>query len=281
MRLVTGFLCEKLGARKAFCFILLLAVPGIIGIAFTQDAPGLIVCRLIIGIGLATFVPCQVWNSQMFTKSVVGIANATAGGWGNLGGGVTQLVMPFVMLGLLNATGNDISRSWRLCFILPLAMHLLSAIYILGGKDLPDGNYKELETSGAKQKVSGLAVAKVGFSNVNAWIMLITYGFCFGVELTMNNKAVMYFYSYHGMSPQIAGLLVSCFGLMNIVARSWGGVLSDVANNKFGMRGRIWAMWIIQSFEGVMCILMGSVTVNIQAPGDAPGPITPVYVHTE
>lgn len=281
MRFLTGPLCDMFGARKSFILLLLLAVPGICGIMATTEPVGFILCRFLIGLGLATFVTCQVWCSQMFTKSVVGIANATAGGWGNLGGGVTQLVMPFVMLGMLNATGNDISRSWRLCFILPLAMHLLSAIYILGGKDLPDGNYKELETSGAKQKVSGFAVAKVGFSNVNAWIMLITYGFCFGVELTMNNKAVMYFYSYHGMSPQIAGLLGSCFGLMNIVARSWGGKLSDVANNHCGMRGRIWAMWIVQSIEGFMCILMGLVTINIEAPGDAPGTITPVYVHTE
>merc|ERR1719502_1929460 len=40
-------------------------------------------------------------------------------------------------------------------------------------------------------------------------------------------------------------------------------------------------MWIVQSIEGFMCILMGLVTINIQAPGDAPGTITPVYVHTE
>jgi len=209
MRFLTGPLCDTFGARKSFVLLLLLAVPGICGIMATTEPVGFILCRFLIGLGLATFVTCQVWCSQMFTKSVVGIANATAGGWGNLGGGVTQLVMPFVMLGMLNATGNDISRSWRLCFIPPLVMHLLSAIYIMGGKALPDGNYKELETSGAKQKVSGLAVAKVGFSNVNAWIMLITYGMCFGVELTMNSVAALYFYDYHGLTPQTAGLLAS------------------------------------------------------------------------
>merc|ERR1711871_1691620 len=185
------------------------------------------------------------------------------------------------MEAMLNVTNNDVGRAWRLCFLVPLAFHLMGATFVYSGTDLPDGNYDHLQKSGHKQKTSGGLVAKVGLSNINAWILTITYGFCFGVELTMNNKAVMYFYSYHGMSPQIAGLLGSCFGLMNIVARSWGGKLSDVANNHCGMRGRIWAMWIVQSIEGFMCILMGLVTVNIQAPGDAPGTITPVYVHTE
>ena len=35
----------------------------------------------------------------MFTKEVAGTANALVGGWGNLGGGVTQLVMGSVSPG--------------------------------------------------------------------------------------------------------------------------------------------------------------------------------------
>merc|ERR1712023_65054 len=106
--------------------------------------------------------------------------------------------------------------------------------------------------------------------NTNALIMLLTYGLCFGVELCMNNKLVPYFTRYYGMHPRVAGPLGACFSLMNLFARSWGGLLSDFMNKKFGMRGRITAMWVVQSIEGVFCILMGLVTVNFDGP-DEPG----------
>merc|ERR1719261_1571479 len=270
MRLVAGWLCEKMGARKAFCFILNLAVPGIIGIAFTTNAGGFIFCRFLLGLGLATFVACQVWCSQQFSKSVVGAANATAGGWGNLGGGITNLVMPFVMLGFLNATDDDENIAWRLCYIVPLCLHLVAGCFVLSGRDLPDGNFGELESSGAKQKTNSKIVIALGVSNINAWILVITYGFCFGVELTMTNVAALYFYTYHGASPQLAGVFASCFGLMNLFARSWGGLLSDAMNAKYGMRGRIWGMWIIQTLEGLMCICMGLVTISMPNPDEFP-----------
>ena len=138
---------------------------------------------------------CQVWCTQQFSKSIVGLANATAGGWGNLGGGITNLVMVFIFRGFMSAT-DDEDQSWRLCFLVPLALHVIGGVMALTGRDLPDGNFKELEMSGAKQKSDPTIVLKVGASNVNAWILTLTYGFCFGVELTMTNVAAMYFYEY-------------------------------------------------------------------------------------
>ena len=48
------------------------------------------------------------------------------------------------------------------------------------------GNIKQLEKTGAKQKAQGRIVLRTGLCNVNAWILTITYGMCFGVELTLN-----------------------------------------------------------------------------------------------
>ena len=61
--------------------------------------------------------PNQVWCTQMHSKSVVGLANATSAGWGNMGGGVTNLVMPFVFSAIYNLLeGSSLERedkAWR------------------------------------------------------------------------------------------------------------------------------------------------------------------------
>jgi len=266
-RLVMGTVCDVMGARKGLAFCLFLTCPFIIGIMFVSNAGGFIVCRLFIGCGLASFVACQVWVTQQFSKKIVGLANATAGGWGNLGGGITNLTMVFIFEGFLAATNNE-DLSWRLCFLVPLALHIAAGTMALSGRDLPDGNFKELEASGAKQKSSSGIVLKVGASNINAWILTLTYGFCFGVELTMTNVAAFYFYEYHGMTPLLSSVFASIFGLVNLCARSLGGLWSDTASAKFGMRGRIWSLWFWQSVEGVLCILMALITLDYTAPKD-------------
>jgi NNP family nitrate/nitrite transporter-like MFS transporter len=83
-RLIMGTVCDVMGARKGLAFVLFITCPFIIGIMFVSNAGGFITCRLFIGCGLASFVACQVWCTQQFSKKIVGLANATAGGWGNL-----------------------------------------------------------------------------------------------------------------------------------------------------------------------------------------------------
>lgn len=54
-------------------------------LAMLQNHISYIIVRLLIGFGLATFVCCQFWTSIMFAPTVVGMANAISGGWGNAG----------------------------------------------------------------------------------------------------------------------------------------------------------------------------------------------------
>ena len=73
----------------------------------------------------------------------------------------------------------------------------------------------------------------------------------------MNNIIVAYLFDQFGVSLSVAGVLGSLFGLMNLFARSVGGLGSDMAGKRFGMRGRLWALWTMQTVEGLMCIFMG------------------------
>ena len=266
LRAIMGPVMDVFGARKGMFVLMAVCTPGVIGMMFTTNAAGYIICRCLIGFSLATFVCSQTWCAQMYSKSIIGVANATAAGWGNLGGGITNLTMPLFFLAFMSATGQDEDRSWRLTYIIPLICHIIAMAMSASSQDLPDGNYGELENSGVKQKSKGSAVLKIGLSNVNAWILTLTYGACFGVELTMNNIAAGYFTQYHGLSPAVSGVFASCFGLMNVCMRSLGGILSDWSNKHYGMRGRLWSTWIVQSLEGALCIVLGLLTTSMKSP---------------
>jgi len=254
-RNLMGVLCDKTGPRYAMTMLMLITVSAVVGIMFVQDAIGLIICRALISCGLATFVASQFWQPTMFAPSIVGLSNATAAGWGNLGGGVTQLLMPVVFVAIRKASSSSDSLTWRPCFIVPAVMHITAALLAISARDMPDGNYGQLEKSGAKKKGNATEAIKFGWKNVNAWILVLTYGCCCGMELTMNNIASLYFQEYHDMPVVTAGMLSSLYGLMSLFARSIGGLMSDWADARWGMRGRLWCLWIIQTLEGVAFVL--------------------------
>eukprot|EP00969_Alexandrium_andersonii_P003094 133679-Alexandrium_andersonii.AAC.1 len=53
-------------------------------------------------------------------------------------------------------------------------------------------------------------------------------------------------------------------GLMNLCARSLGGIVSDVLFNRFGFRGRLWAQFLAL-FSGGLSLLASGLVNNDQA----------------
>ena len=160
-----------------------------------------VACRCAIGFSLAAFVSTQYWTSAMFTPRIVGGANAVTGGWGNLGGGVTQVVT-IIMFGYFSTYG-PFNRSWRQCYFAPGLLHLLCGSLILFfGQDLPDGNMEDLTLGGKKgvSKEEARRAFMYGILNYRTWVFTITYGFCFGVELVIDNILASYFYSQFNLS---------------------------------------------------------------------------------
>jgi len=200
----------------------------------------------------------------MFNGKCVGIANATAAGWGNLGGGVTQFLMPLIFRGMVEATGGKIFSAWRWAYLVPGLLHTFAGVAVMFlGQDLPDGNFKMLHTSGQLEKKSASQTQMLGCMNYRMWCMVATYGFCFGVELTMNNIVAGYLYDQFDLDLTTAGVLASCYGLMNLFARSIGGLISDWSSVKFGMRGRLWTLWLCQTLEGILCVFMALANENL------------------
>ncbi|QDZ18656.1 MFS general substrate transporter [Chloropicon primus] len=255
-RIAMGFVCDTLGPRYGHSSLLLGTVPAVFGMALADGSISFLLCRFFIGFSLATFVATQFWSSVMFNGKIVGTANATTAGWGNLGGGVTQFLMPVIYTGLL-AYGPPF-QAWRMAYFVPGSCQMLLGMVILFfAQDLPDGQYKECIKAGEMAKPNPWRIFKQGVSNYRMWCMVLTYGQCFGVELTMNNIISPYLFDQFDLNIEIAGALGSLFGLMNLFARSLGGLASDLTAAKYGMRGRLWTLWVVQTLEGGLCIVLG------------------------
>ena len=90
-RFICGPLSARYGARTIMVWCLILASIPTFLVGTVTSFEGLCVVRFFIGIIGSSFVMCQFWMNAMFAKNVVGSANAIVGGWGNLGGGITQV----------------------------------------------------------------------------------------------------------------------------------------------------------------------------------------------
>ena len=112
-RFIVGPLCDTFGARIISSTLLIM---GCIPTAFSglvDSAVDVAVIRFFIGVMGATFVCTQFWSSQIFVKEFVGTANATTGGWGNLGGGVTQVCEDSLVAVALNRKPLSLHAWWR------------------------------------------------------------------------------------------------------------------------------------------------------------------------
>ena len=118
VRIVVGPLCDMFGPRRVMSGLLIVGAIPMACAGLIQSGTGLIIVRLFIGILGGTFIPCQFWTSAFFNVKIVGTANALVGGWGNLGGGFTFLLMP-VLFELMKKFGADEFLAWKLAVLIP------------------------------------------------------------------------------------------------------------------------------------------------------------------
>jgi len=261
-RLFIGWLCDRIGPRLSYTFLLLLGGLPVIGIGLATDYLSFLFFRLGIGTIGASFVITQYHTSVMFAPNCVGTANATSAGWGNLGGGVTQMVMPLVMAAFL-AFGFSDENSWRLAMVVAGGVCMLTGVaYYFFTTDLPEGNFKELRERGELPKVEKTKGAfGMAMKDKRVWALFVIYAACFGIELTINNIAALYYMDHFGLGLKTAGLVAGLFGLMNIFARTLGGFVSDRFVQKHGLKGRVRWLFIALLAEGIALVFFSQMRV--------------------
>lgn len=254
VRLIIGPLCDRFGPRKAYTGLLLLGALPVIGVAFSQSYEAFLFFRLAIGAIGASFVITQFHTSVMFAPNVVGTANATSAGWGNLGGGMAQTFMPLILAAVM-LLGVEQSLGWRIALIVPgVMMVVMSFFYWRYTQDCPEGNYAELRASGkmvSSGKREGWQSFRLAAANYRVWLLFMTYGACFGVEIFIHNMAALYYVDQFGLSLKAAGFAAGSFGLLALFARALGGVFSDRVARSRGLNGRSLLLFALIVGEGV------------------------------
>ncbi|PRY73197.1 NarK family nitrate/nitrite MFS transporter [Halomonas ventosae] len=265
VRLLIGVLCDRIGPRRAYTWLLCLGSLPVMAIGFADSFETFLLARLAIGAIGASFVITQYHTSIMFAPNVVGTANATSAGWGNLGGGTTQILMPLIFSSLL-MLGVSEAFGWRLAMVVPGVVLFLTGIaYYRFTQDAPDGNFDELRARGELPAASGESSAGQTFlaaaRDIRVWALFVVYAACFGVELTIHNIAAIYFFDNFDLTLATAGMIAGLFGLMNLFARTLGGIFSDLFARQAGLKGRVRWLFIAMLCEGIALMFFSQMHV--------------------
>lgn len=246
-RLVVGRLLDRFGPRRIYAWLLVLGAIPVTCIGLARSYEGFLLLRMAIGAIGASFVITQYHTARMFAPAVVGTANAAAAGWGNLGGGATQILMP-LLVGGLAILGIDAQRGWRLAMIAPgAAMLVVGLLYPRLTRDSPDGSFAPRRQRAPAREGSGFWRAT---RDPRVWALFVAYAACFGVEITLDNVAAVYFFDRFGLSLAAAGAVVAGFGSLNLFARALGGWLSDRIGLRRGVAGRATLLGLLLLGEG-------------------------------
>ncbi len=248
-RLLIGRLIDKYGPKLIYTWLLVICAIPVLLIGTSNSYTSFLLFRLAIGVIGASFVITQFHTSIMFAPNIKGTANATAGGFGNAGGGAANLFMPLIAAGLTSLGFCTSEDSWRFAMIFPGVMLLVCAfLYHRYTLDSPLGDFRNIKDETVKSTKNTFLLAAKDY---RTWILTIAYAACFGVEITVDNFAPIFFTDSFGATIAVAGMVAGIFGWINIFARPLGGIIADKIGKTWGFDGKTLLLALLLLVEGI------------------------------
>lgn len=208
LRLVNGFLVDRIGPKKTGTISQLIVIAGLLLAWLLQvnSYGGVLALGIVLGVAGASFAVALPLASRWYPPKYQGIALGIAGA-GNSGTVFASLFAP----SLAKAFG------WSAVFgIAAIPLIITFVIYLFLAKDSP-------EQPAPKTTAQYLDV----FRQVDAWWFLLFYGVTFGGFVGLSSSLNIYFNSEYGIEPVAAGFFTAACVLTGSLMRPIGGGLAD------------------------------------------------------
>ena len=109
------------------------------------------------------------------------------------------MVMPLLFTAFVSL-GAGAWWGWRLAMVVPGVALLLTGIaYYFFTEDTPDGDFQRPPSASAS------GAFREACRDRRVWALAVLYAACFGIELTIDNFAALYFTDYFHLTPQDRG----------------------------------------------------------------------------
>src|SRR5690606_14064059 len=175
-------------------------------------------------------------------------------------------------VGTLGLTAH---AGWRVAMLIAGLVCALAGVgYYFLTQDAPEGNFRDLRATGRMaDKAATRGTFREACRDRRVWALFAVYGACFGLELTIDNVAALYFFDYfeelRNADPlnalETAGLFAGLFGGMNLFARALGGIIGDKFGARWGLSGRVKWLFLALFCEGVALLLFSQARTLVTA----------------
>jgi NNP family nitrate/nitrite transporter-like MFS transporter len=147
-------------------------------------------------------------------------------------------------------------------------MLIMAFVYARYTQDTPQGDIVDLRAHGISVdsgKKGGVAILLQAARNYRVWMLAMTYGASFGVELLIHNIAASYYVDRFGFSLQSAGFAAGIFGAIALFGRALGGIASDRIALMKGLDGRTRLLFACMLGEGIGLLFFSSASAAVPA----------------